>query len=142
MMTVTRFDQICQAWVAAYSELSGYVRVVTESKATEKLSDRTGIQLVAVLPSYGRTGTSVTPKRTQTALFYVVEKAVPDADDAQELSLHQRTQDLIGKLEKRIMSEQEDGCSDWQRLEVASIQIDPEQNIFGGWNGFYMTFDF
>lgn len=141
-MTVTRFDQICQAWVAAFPELAGYVRVVTESQATAKLGDRRGIQLVAVLPSYGRTGTALTPRRTQTALFWIVEKAVPDNTDSKELDQQQRTQDLVRKLEAKIMDEQENGCSDWNRLEIDSIDINPEQNIFGGWNGWYMTFQF
>ena len=142
MMTVTRFDQICRAWVDLFPTLDGYVRVVTESQAVTKLSDRRGIQLVAVLPSYGRGGNAVTPRRTQTALFWIVEKAVPDNVDTKELDQQQRTQDLILKLEAHILNEQENGCSDWNRLEVSSMQIDPERNIFGGWNGYYLTFEF
>lgn len=141
-MNVTRFDQICQAWVSHFPALAGYVRVVTDSQATAKLSDRTGIQLVAVLPSYGRTGNAVTPRRTQTALFWIVEKALPDPSDTEELSQQQRTQDLVRALEAKIMDEQENGCSDWNRLEIDSIDINPEQNIFGGWNGWYLTFQF
>ena len=142
MMSVTRFDQVCKSWVELFPELDNYVRVVTESQAMDKLSDRRGMQLVAVLPSYGRSGNSTTPRRTQTALFWIVEKGIPDHSDVQELAQQQRTEDLIRQLEARIMEEQENGCSDWQRLEVSSIQIDPDQNIFGGWNGWYMTFEF
>ena len=100
MMTVTRFDQICQAWVAHFPTLEGYVRVVTESQATAKLSDRRGIQLVAVLPSYGRGGNAVTPRRTQTALFWIVPAKVGGTWKMPqgELTLTQKFQMITGTL--------------------------------------------
>lgn len=142
MMNVARFDTICQIWVAQLEGLDGYVRVVNDSHATWKLGDRSGVQLVAVVPSYKRSGNSATPDAGQSVLIWVVEKGVPDHTDGEELAQYTRTEEIVKALEKLILEQQEDGCSDWWHLEVDSIVREPEQNIFGGWNGWFMAFDF
>jgi hypothetical protein len=141
-MNVIEFDAQCQQWVQEIEALRGYVRVVDDSHAVNKLNDKLGIQLVAVLPSYQATGISGAKNDSQNTLFWVIEKWDPSHTDAKELDQYARTEEVAHALKDKMIQAQENGCSPFWRLEISSITLDPDYNAFGGWNGWMMTVSF
>lgn len=141
-MNVIEFDNQLQQLLTDIPSIKGYVRAVDDNQATKKLTDRRGIQLVAVLPSYSASGDAGRKTDSWNTLFWVIEKADPSQTEAKELEQYRRCEEAIHALKDAMIESQEEGCSLFWRLEIASIIIEPEYNAFGGWNGYFMTFTF
>jgi hypothetical protein len=138
-MNVIQFDQELQSLLTEIPVIKGYVRVVDDKQAANKLNDKRGIQLVAVLPSYSAEGRAGMKSDSYTTLFWVIEKGDPSQTEAKELDQYRRCEEAIHQLKDILIENQEDGCSPFWRLEIGSIVIEPEYNAFGGWNGYFMS---
>lgn len=141
-MNVLEFDTHLQELLADIPAIKGYVRAVDDNQATKKLTDRRGIQLVAVLPSFSAMGRPGMVSEAWNTLFWVVEKGDPSQTEAKELDQYRRCEEAIHALKNALIESQEDGCGPWWRLEISSIVIEPDYNAFGGWNGYFMTVTF
>lgn len=141
-MNVIEFNNQCQQWVEDIPELSGFVRVSSDSQAVTKLNDKKGMYLVAVLPTYMMSGDTPKVSENQNAIFWIIEKGDFSNKDEQELAQYARCEAAIQKLKNMLILAQEDGCSPFWRLEVSSIVIEPDFNAFGGWNGYFMSVTF
>ncbi|WP_288370324.1 hypothetical protein [uncultured Algoriphagus sp.] len=141
-MNVTTFNTKIQELIAEIPAIKGYARVVDDNQATKKLASRQGIQLVTVLPSYSAEGIAGRKADSWTTLFWVIEKGDPSQSEARELDQYRRCEEAIHQLKDLIIESEENGCSLFWRLEIASIVIEPEYNAFGGWNGYFMTLTF
>lgn len=141
-MNVTTFNTKIQELMAEIPAIKGYARVVDDNQATKKLASRQGIQLVAVLPSYSAEGMAGRKADSWATLFWVIEKGDPSQSEAKELDQYRRCEEAIHQLKDLIIESEENGCSLFWRLEIASIVIEPEYNAFGGWNGYFMTLTF
>ena len=141
-MNVIEFDTQLQQLLVSIPAIKGYVRVVDDQQATKKLTDRRGIQLVAVLPTYSANGTAGMKSDAYNTLFWVIEKGDPGQTEAKELEQYKRCEDAVHALKNALIESQEDGCGPFWRLEIASIIIEPEYNAFGGWNGYFITLTF
>ena len=142
MISITDFNDFCTELVNANLGLKGFHRVVDDKHAVNKLKDKTGIQMVAVVPSAERSGTPTANVDNNTALMFIISKEPPSQNDAKELASYQATQDVAAAIRDYVLTNQEDGCSIFFRLQPSSIHIDTEYNIFGGWNGWSLQFIF
>lgn len=141
-MNVIEFDNQLKQLLVSIPSIKGYARVVDDNQATKKLNDKTGIQLVAVLPSYSANGTAGMKSDAWNTFFWVLEKGDPSQTEEKELQQYKRCEDAIHALKDELIESQENGCGPFWRLEIASIIIEADFNAFGGWNGYFMNVTF
>jgi hypothetical protein len=142
MITIAELDTEMNAIREAFPAIEHYIRVVTEDQATARLHDRAGPCLVVTLPSFQQTGDAANPSGQHAILLWIVEKPDSDATEQEERDQYARLQTLIVTVKEYIRERQETGCSIWWRLNISSINIDPEYNVFGGFNGWMMALNF
>lgn len=142
MITISELDAEMNAILAFFPSIAHYIRVVTEEQTTARLHDRAGPCLVVTLPSFQQTGSSTNPAGEHAIILWIVEKPASDADEQEERDQYERLQTLIIGVKEFIRERQENGCSIWWRLQISSISVDPEYNIFGGFNGWVMALNF
>lgn len=142
MIAIRTYHQICTDLVDSNNNLEGFVLVAEDKHAVNKLTGKTGIWLVAVIPSADRSGAPGKGVDQNAALLFVIEKSVPSKLKDKELDQYETTQELAIKIRDYMETQQEDGCQEFWRLDISSIHIDPEYNIFGGWNGWSISFIF
>ena len=140
-MTITEFNNICKSLVA-YAGIDGHVLVADEKHAVNKLRDRPGIWLAAVMPSTEVDGEPDAEIETYTTLLFVLESADLGQDDADELAQYQRTQTAIIKIREYISNDQSNGCGTFSRFDPDESVINPEYQIFSDRNGWSMTLVF
>jgi len=137
MIFVTEFDQLCQDIVNAI-DIKGYVLCSTEEQGMKKLKDKSGIQLVAVYPNYSFDGQIDTYKDNHEMLFFTVIRQSEGASDTVELRQYYDTQQAMIKLKQYLFGEDNgpnNFCRKFPNIDVSSVMIDPEYNIFGGYIG-------
>lgn len=142
MIPIREYHTICQGFVDTIEGLEELHLVADDNQATKKLGSKTGIHLVAVIPSAERSGQPGRSIDNNVALFFVVQKPKASAKNEEELTLYENTQEIIQAISQLILERQENGCTVFFRLEPASIHIDPQYNIFGGFSGWSMNFVF
>lgn len=140
-MTVTQFNNICKDLVEA-AGIKGHVLVAQEDHATNKLKDRSGIWLVAVIPTTEIEGEPDAEKESLVSLLFVLESANYGQSDDDELKQFQRTQDAILKIKDHITEMQSIGCSPFANYDPSQTVINPEYQIFSDRNGWSMTLIF
>lgn len=140
-MTVTQFNNICKDLVAA-AKIKGHVLVAQEDHATKKLKDKSGIWLVAVIPTLETEGEPDAEKESNVSLLFVLEYADYGQTDDAELKQFQRTQEAIFKIKEYISEMQATGCSPFENYEPSQTVINPEYQIFSDRNGWSMTLVF
>lgn len=144
MIPIREFDTIIQQMLSTESlaQVDHYHLVADDAQAQKKIGSKPGTHLVAVIPSADKSGSPGRTVDDHTTLLFVVRKPKASIGDDGELTIYAETQDLILKISQYILSQQEDGCSAFFRLDVSSISIDPAYNVFGGHNGWSMSFVF
>lgn len=140
MIRVKEFDQICQQ-ICAATGIDGYELCSTEEQGAKKLYDKADTHLVAVYPSYSFTGEEDNYKPVHEMLFFMVTRQKEGADNETELNQYTGTQDAIIKLKEYFFGEDNQSgnyCKHFPDLDINSVSIDPEYNIFGGYIGWSM----
>lgn len=140
-MTITQFNNVCKQLVAI-SAIEGHVLVADEDHAVNKLKEKPGIWLVAVMPSTEIEGDPDAEIESKTTLIFVLERANLGQDDNDELKQYQRTEDAIYKMKEFISDQQSIGCSPFSKYDPSSTVINPEYQIFSDRNGWSMTLVF
>src|SRR5690606_7669023 len=128
-MTITEFNNICKSLVA-YAGIDGHVLVADEKHAVNKLRDRPGIWLAAVMPSTEVDGEPDAEIDSYSTLVLVLESEDIGKDDADELAQYQRTQTAIIRIREYISNDQSEGCGTFSRFDPAESVINPEYQIF------------
>lgn len=142
MISLTALQAEMEAIQAAIPGIDHLIRVVTDNQATARLRDRDGSCMLFTLPSWDQTGDAGNPSESHAIIIWMVEKPLADADDQQELEAYQRLAELLQQVKEHIRVSQEDGCSLWWRLNIASLSMEPEWNAFGGFNGWALAVEF
>lgn len=142
MISLTKFNQICQEWVNEIPELESHVLVAQDSHASRKLADLSGIHLVAVMPSAVYSGQPNHTVPEHTTYLFVLYKASSGETDEEEVTHYEACKNVILQIREYIEESHTEGCGPFWRLETDGISIDPEYNAFGGWNGYSMLFSF
>jgi hypothetical protein len=141
MISILDFDAAIED-IRSEFDIQEYVRAANDEHVTRRLKDRSGPVLVAALPTFQGRGDSTQPSGQHVTYLWILEKPGADDTEQDERDQYHRLQQLMNQIREYIQTKQEDGCSVWWRLQVESVMIDPEYNIWGGWNGWHMTFLF
>jgi len=140
MIGIREFNSICKKWVDDIEGLDGHYLVAQDNHAVNSLRDDRSIRLVAVIPSATASGSDPSSiKDEHSILLFVINKGWTDQTTAEELDQYEKTQQIILEVRQNILESFEDGCGPFWRLSSDNISIDPEFNIFGGWNGWSMS---
>lgn len=141
MLRVNDYQVLCDA-LKSQLDLEGSIICSTEEQALRRLKDMTGIFLVAVIPSTDFRGKQDQYIEQNETLFYIVVKEARGQSVADELQQYQDTQDKIIQLKEYLFGDNSGYCLQFPRLDINSVEIDPEYNIFGGWLGWSIKFRF
>lgn len=139
MITVPEFTQLCHDMVASMAGVKDLIIVVDESHTVNAIKDKPGPLLVGVLPSAQGSGKLDASKHMNTAMFFVVAKALTGSDP---LDQYRQLQLDVTSAEFRLLERASDGCSMFTDLQPDGINIDPVFNEFGGYNGYLLTLVF
>ena len=139
MITVKQYKEICDQIVDAI-EIDGHVLASSEEQSMKKLKDKDGIRLVAVYPSYHFDGSTDAYKDMHEILFFMVTRQIEGADDETELKQYNDSQEALIRLKEYLFGEDNNYCRLFPYLDISSVLIDPEYNIFGGYIGWSMKF--
>jgi hypothetical protein len=143
MIGIKDFNALCAGWVAAIPGLDGHHLVAQDNHAIHSLKDERGIQLVAVIPSANASGRDPSSLVDEHSTYlFVIDKGWTDQQKDEQLDQYEKTQEIILAIREEILGSFEEGCGPFWRLQADSISIDPEFNIFGGWNGWSMLLSF
>lgn len=140
MITVKEFKNIC-AEIVPVIEIEGYVLASTYEQGTNKLKDKAGLRLVGVYPAYNFSGDADSLLGKNEMLLYIVVRQKEGGTDEEEIEQYSATLDAMLRLKKYLTSNRTDTyCMIFPNIDVSSIQIDPEYNIFGGYLGYSIKF--
>lgn len=142
MIQIRTYSNYLAGLVAAIDGLDGFHLVAEDSHAVDRLRDKRGVHLLAVIPNAQTGGKLEGYRDNNSGYLFVLEKRLADATAAKELDQYEKTQNILLAIRDRIIEAAEDNCEPFWRLQVSSIQIDPEYNVFAGWNGYSMLFTF
>lgn len=140
MISINDFDAFLSNMVDSIEGIDDYLISPIEKHTVKRLKDKTGVFLVAVVPSFDTDEPSPeSVKYVANSFFFVVEKtdytsATPDSEIAQYNRLQLLTQSVID-----YMLSKRDSCEWLRSFKAGNLQIDPEYDIFGGWNGWSMA---
>ena len=119
------------------------VMVVQEEHLKKRLRDETGVIMVAVYPTIGSTGNEDNMGDNNTILLFVLEYAgKTSVSRDNEFESYERLQGLAGKIRDKLIEDSDAGHSLLRNLDRASIEIEPEWNIAGAYNGWSVAFSF
>ncbi|MEX2566634.1 MAG: hypothetical protein WD431_11875 [Cyclobacteriaceae bacterium] len=143
MIGIKDFNALCAEWVSTLPALEGHHLVAQDNHAIHSLKDERGIHLVAVIPSANASGRDPSSLvDDHTTYLFVISKGWTGQQKDEELDQYEQTQEIILSIRNEILESFEEGCGHFWRLQADSISIDPEFNIFGGWNGWSMLLSF
>jgi len=138
----TAFQNIVTYLKSEGHKVGGHQLVAEDGHAVNKLKDHRDIWIIVVMPSTTYSGQSDQQIAHDTLMLFVLEKDVSGQTNEKELQQYQRTEDVLQATIDYISDQQSEGCSPFDRFDPASITIDPEYRIFGGWNGWSMTLSY
>lgn len=119
------------------------VMVVQEEHLKKRLRDETGVIMVAVYPTIGSTGNEDNMGDNNTILLFVLEYAgKTSVSRDNEFESYERLQGLAGKIRDKLIEDSDAGHNLLRNLDRASIEIEPEWNIAGVYNGWSIAFSF
>jgi hypothetical protein len=143
MISIIDYNSICKNWVDEIQELESHHLVAQDNHAVNALKDERGIQLVAVIPSTTASGSDPSSiSDNHSALFFVLSKGWTGQTKVEELDQYEKTQAITLEIRSKVLESFEEGCGPFWQLSSENIPIDPEYNIFGGWNGWSMSLSF
>lgn len=137
MIKVKEYRDLCEK-IKDATGIKGYVLSSTEEQATKKLHDAAGIRLVAVYPSYGFQGDEDAFKSTHELLLFIIVRQKDGSSEETEINQYADTQEALIKLKEFLFGEDGSYCKLFPNIDVNSVVIDPEYNIFGGYIGWSM----
>ena len=119
------------------------VMVVQEEHLKKRLRDETGVIMVAVYPTIGSTGNEDNMGDNNTILLFVLEYAgKTSVSRDNEFESYERLQGLAGKIRDKLIKDSDAGHNLLRNLDRVSIEIEPEWNIAGAYNGWSIAFSF
>lgn len=140
MITVKEFKDLCTEIVPVI-EIEGYVLASTYEQGSNKLKDKAGLRLVGVYPAYNMEGDSDSVLEKNEMLMFIVVRQKEGGTDEEEIEQYSATLDAMLRLKKYLTSNRTGTyCMIFPNIDVSSIQIDPEYNIFGGYLGYSIKF--
>lgn len=140
MITVTDLKKLCTE-IVPIIEIEGYVMASTYEQGAKKLKDKPGLILVGVYPAYNFGGDADSIQDQNEMLLFIVTRQKEGGTDEEEIEQYSATLEAMIRLKKYLTSNRPDAyCLLFPNIDLSSIQIDPEYNIFGGYLGYSIKF--
>lgn len=142
MILLSQFEEIAEVFKNMLGLKEHFVTSTAE-QTQNLLKDRSGTAIVCVIPSTFFEGPNAdASKDTNESIVYIVQKERDGQAHAKQLQQYKETQALIIKIKDLLLGLDEDECKTFPFIEIRSMMIDPEYNIFGGWIGWSIKFKF
>lgn len=142
MILLSQFEEIAESFKNMLG-LKEYFVTSTAEQTQNLLKDRSGTAIVCVIPSTFFEGPNAdASKDTNESIVYIVQKERDGQAHAKQLQQYKETQAHIIKIKDLLLGLDEDECKTFPFIEIRSMMIDPEYNIFGGWVGWSIKFKF
>ncbi|MGJ1419989.1 hypothetical protein ACR79T_10210 [Sphingobacterium spiritivorum] len=142
MIKIREYNQHCIN-IADAIGLEGYIVASTEDQAMKKLQDKAGVWMVAVYPSYSFEGSSTDSyKPLHDVLFFIATKQEEGSSNETELNQYADTQEKMIQLRDYLFGAGDHNCITFPNVDVSSVMIEPEYNIFGGYIGWSIKLSF
>lgn len=136
MLLISQLKTICSEIIEAIPAIDGgFVVVVDEDNAINKLANKPKTILVASAPSAHSIGQVSSLRNNSVVIFWILTKK----NTNNEIDQLEALQPLALQLQTYIHSRAEEGCNLFNFLEVDSLDIDPVYNQFGGFNGWSLV---
>ena len=146
MIKIRDFNNYCSHLKDAVPAIGEYILAATEDHLIKKIKDKTGIVLASVIPSADPDSGSVDNIRENNITFlFVIKKHDPSSiTDATELNNYEETQNALSLVKQQILTDKADYANYpfLYELDTNSIHTDPENNVFGGYNGWSISLEF
>ena len=122
--------------------IDSFTLVVSERHLTKKLDKCDGDVIAFVYPSAdSMPGNVDNDGKEVMGLVFVLRKVSPgNEDDTEELASYSSLQEKLLASEKKMKDDFSKNHKVMQHLIEDSIHIDPEYQVFGGYNGWSMSF--
>lgn len=143
MIRVKQFDDLCKT-IVENLEINAYVLCSTDEQGSKKIKDKPGINLVAVYPNHSFTGEADSYRSLHEMLFYMVTKQKEGASSESEIEQYATTQDAVIELKEFLLGENGYDsrlCQLFPNINITSVNIIPEYNIFGGYLGWSLALE-
>lgn len=149
MISIRTFNDYFNNYLSLISEIDHFVLVAQEDHLVKKLSkNKSGVILAAVMPASDANSPDLDNiADTNTALLFILEKTdKTSVTDATELTHYEKLQniakDVYAQLRADALNYRLDRCHFMHYFNQDSVHVDPEYNLFGGYNGYSMSFEF
>jgi len=142
MILLSKFEELAQTFKTLLG-LEEYFVTSTAEQTQNLLQDRSGTALVCVIPSTFFEGPNPdSAKSMEESIIYVVQKERDGQAHSNQLQQYKETQADIIKIKDKLFGTDEEECKTFPFIEIRTMMIDPEYNIFGGWIGYSIKFKF
>ena len=146
MIKIRDFDTWCKHLKNNIASIDSYILAATEESLIKKIKDKSGIILAAVIPSADPDSESVDNiKENNISYLFIISKLDSSSKTPEaELTLYEQTQDAINLVKKQILADKNDYANYpfLYELDPNTIHTDPENNIFGGYDGWSISLEF
>jgi predicted protein tyrosine phosphatase len=141
MISVTQLQSVLTALKTA-CDFDYALLVATEDHIIKRLRDRTGTVLAMTYPSVDDDSKGIDNIADVDTIFvWVIEKINPsDVDETNEPAHYEKMRGKISDIKNYLRGKKLEGCNLLQFINENSFHIDPEYQIFGGWNGYSLSF--
>lgn len=140
-MKISEFIKICNQ-IKDVSGIDSVKIYAEEDQGMRKLQDATGTILVGVIPSVEFSGTEDAYIANSSCIFFFLQKERESQSSDKELEQYSQTQDCLIKFKEWILGDDKSLCKIFPKLQISSVSIDPEYNVFGKYLGWSIKFGF
>lgn len=142
MIPIKTYENYGEGFLAL-NGIDSFCMVVSEKHLVKKLPKHDGIVMALVYPSFDSisTGSIDNDGKEIMGLLFVLKKVAPgNEDEVEELDTYAYLQTSLLSVENKLKEDYQNGHEVMQNLVVDSLHIDPEYQVFGGYNGWSMSF--
>lgn len=120
----------------------GYALVAHDGHAVNRLKDLQGTHIVAVYPTTSFTDDDADfAQRISTHYLFVLEKDDAGQTLENEIQQYQQVYEKAIKIVDHLTGTGSTApCQQFPNLALSRLNIEPEYRIFGGWNGYSLSF--
>lgn len=136
MLLISQLKNLCTEIIEAIPAIDGgFVVVIDEDNAMNKLANKPKTILVASAPSAQSMGQISSSRNNSIVIFWILTKK----NTKDEIEQLEALQPIALQLQTYIHARAEEGCNLFNFLELDSLDIDPVYNQFGGYNGWSLV---
>lgn len=130
----------------SFAKIDSVCMVISEKHLTKKLPDHNGRVLAVVYPSYDSLsgGDLDNDGKEAICILFYLEKINPgnQGNEQDEIDAYESLQLQLIAVEEKIKDDYRKGFNIFTKVQLIenSIHYDPEYQVFGGYNGWSMSF--